>query len=121
MIRTLAITALLLCACEGGRTEKAYGAITGGDRNKGQELVEARHCGACHEIPGVRAAHGDLGPPLKGFARRTFIAGQIPNTPEHLVQWILDPHTQVPGTAMPTLGLQKDEARDIAAFLYTLN
>ncbi len=35
-------------------------------------------------------------------------------------RWLRDPAAFKPGTAMPDLGLGAQEARDIAAFLYTL-
>jgi cytochrome c1 len=54
------------------------------------------------------------------FGRRTFIAGEVPNTPDQLVRWLLDPKAIEAGTAMPNLGLSKQDARHIAAYLYTL-
>jgi cytochrome c1 len=56
-----------------------------------------------------------VGPPLLWWSRRTFIAGELPNTPENLVRWIRDPQAVEPHTAMPTLGLSDAEARDVAA------
>jgi cytochrome c1 len=61
-----------------------------------------------------------VGPPLTSFARRTYIAGEVPNTLEYLVRWIEMPQAIEPGTAMPNLGVTEDQARDIAAYLYTL-
>jgi cytochrome c1 len=34
--------------------------------------------------------------------------------------WIQDPNALSPGTAMPSLGIGPDEARDVAAYLYVL-
>jgi cytochrome c1 len=34
-------------------------------------------------------------------------------------QWIVDPHSVSPKTAMPVTGISIDDARDVAAFLYT--
>jgi cytochrome c1 len=48
------------------------------------------------------------------------IAGELPNSPENLVRWIKSPQSVEPGTAMPTLGLTDQQARDAAAYLYTL-
>jgi len=48
------------------------------------------------------------------------IAGELPNVPDNLVRWIMNPPAIEPGTAMPDLGLSKQQARDIAAYLYTL-
>lgn len=71
-------------------------------------------------IPGISGADGLVGPPVLLFGRRAVIAGQLPNTPENLVRWILDPPSIEPGTAMPDLGLTEAEARDVTAYLYTL-
>jgi cytochrome c1 len=62
-----------------------------------------------------------VGPPLLYFSERTFIGGEVPNTPDNLVQWIRSPQSIEAGTAMPTLGLSDQQARDVAAYLYTLH
>jgi cytochrome c len=61
-----------------------------------------------------------VGPSLSEFARRAYIAGEAPNTARALIQWIMVPQSIEPGTAMPTLGVGERQARDIAAYLYTL-
>ncbi len=91
-----------------------------GDAARGAIVIGRSGCGSCHEIPGVMQANGMVGPPLDHFARRTIIAGLLPNTPENLVHWIRDPQQVVPGNAMPDAGLDDRQARDIAAYLYTL-
>jgi cytochrome c1 len=65
-------------------------------------------------------ANGMVGPPLDHFARRTIVAGLLPNTPANLVLWIRNPQQVVPGNAMPAAGLDDQQAGDIAAYLYTL-
>jgi cytochrome c1 len=92
----------------------------GGQAERGKQLIAAYGCGSCHTIPGVDAARGLVGPPLTKFARRVYIAGEVPNTNRFLVQWITVPQSIEPGTAMPNLGVTEGEARDIAAYLYTL-
>jgi cytochrome c1 len=72
-------------------------------------------------IPGVRGAHGKVGPPLGDIASRTILAGQVPNTPRSMIAWIRDPQAIEPGTAMPNLHVTEPEARDMAAYLYTLH
>jgi cytochrome c1 len=116
------ICLMLLCAvltagCEGGRTTNA---IAGGDARRGVQVIGQFGCGGCHTIPGVRAANGVVGPPLMFFSRRTYIAGELPNTPDNLVRWVMDPPAVEPRTAMPKLGLNDQQARDVAAYLYTL-
>jgi cytochrome c1 len=68
----------------------------------------------------VRHANGLVGPPLLWWSRRTFIAGELPNTPENLVRWVRSPQSVEPHMAMPALGLSDQQARDVAAYLYTL-
>ena len=96
-------------------------ALTGGDPDRGKQALLRRPCGSCHEIPGVAGAKGRVGPPLTHFAGRAFIGGRVNNTPDNLVQWIRDPHTIDPQSAMPPMGVGEREARDIAAYLYTLS
>ena len=96
-------------------------ALTGGDPDRGRADIARRPCGGCHEIPGVAGARGHVGPPLEGFASRAFIAGRVNNTPQNLVQWIEDPHTVDKDNVMPPMGIGEAEARDIAAYLYTLS
>jgi hypothetical protein len=62
-----------------------------------------------------------VGPPLTSFANRSYIAGQLVNSPDNLIRWIMDPQGVEPGTAMPDLGVIPEVARDMAAYLYTLH
>ena len=90
---------------------------------EGKALFRA-NCASCHGLnaEGRPTGEGDqvAGPPLAGFARRAFIAGQFPNTPETLIDFLRDPPKLVPRTGMPDVGLTLDEARHVAAFLATL-
>lgn len=114
------IPLVFVCSCYGGRSDHGYAPPTGGDADRGASVIGSVGCGSCHTIPGIRDARGLVGPPLLWFARRTFIAGQLPNTPENLVRWVHDPQSVEPRTAMPRLGLSLQQARDVAAYLYTL-
>lgn len=91
-----------------------------GDAGRGAILINQQQCGSCHAIPGVPSADGMSGPPLRGFADRTMIAGVIANTPRNLVDWLRAPQAAVPGNAMPDMGLSRRQARDVAAYLDTL-
>lgn len=71
-------------------------------------------------VPGVTGADGLVGPTFHYWADRQYIAGRIHNTPDNLVSWIMSPQSIVPGTAMPDMGVTWGDARDMAAFLYTL-
>lgn len=119
------LPALLACGlalgCRGSSTARLdYRVSTGGDPERGEAVIRRVGCGSCHTIPGVRGASGVVGPPLYFFSRRTMIAGELPNTPENLVRWLRDPTGVERGTAMPNLGLTDPQARDVAAYLYTL-
>lgn len=100
----------------------ALGAPSVEDAARGRAILAsgAHGCAACHTIPGIRAPRGIVGPNLTGFARRPFIAGQLPNTPDVLIAFLQDPPAFVPKTGMPDLRLTADEARWIAAYLYTM-
>jgi cytochrome c2 len=94
--------------------------VADGDAERGRREIARLQCGACHDIPGLRAARGSVGPPLEGFARRVYLAGKWPNQPHRLVAWLRDPPAMAPRTAMPALVHDEQSARDIAAYLYTL-
>jgi len=96
------------------------GWMIGASKAAGARVIARVKCGVCHEIPGIPGAHGVVGPPLTGFARRSYIAGVLPNDPTRLVAWILDAPSLVPETLMPAQPLARREAQDAAAFLYTL-
>ncbi len=87
------------------------------DVERGRRLAEQYQCGTCHVIPGVNGAHGIVAVTLESVGQRSYIAGRIPNTREHLVRWIVEPAALVPGTLMPSMGVTPDDARDIAAYL----
>ena len=61
-----------------------------------------------------------VGPPLGTIAQRVFIAGVLPNEPDNMIRWIENPPGVDPKTAMPYMGVTPRDARDIAAYLYTL-
>jgi len=86
----------------------------------GARLIQQYGCGGCHTIPGVPRADGLVGPPLTRFGARSYIAGRLPNNAGNLSRWIQDPQAVEPGTAMPDLGVSGADARDIAAYLFTL-
>lgn len=94
--------------------------IAGGDAKVGKKLVEQYQCGSCHAIPDVAAARGTTGPNLEGFGRRSYVAGRFPNDADALTRWLVNPPAMKPGTLMPDLGISTDDARHMAAFLYTL-
>lgn len=115
----LGVLVLGVAGCTDSRRPDAA-AVIDGVPERGRLEIARLQCGACHEIPGVRAARGRVGPPLDAFARRVYVAGKFPNQPDYLVAWLRAPPGMAPLTAMPALVHDEQSARDIAAYLYTL-
>ncbi|HEY1464819.1 MAG TPA: hypothetical protein VGF44_15490 [Terriglobales bacterium] len=92
----------------------------GGDAHAGRVEIRKYGCETCHTIPGVPGAHGLVGPPLTGIGNRSYIAGELPNTPANLMHWIQHPHSVEVHTLMPEMGVTENDSRDITAYLYTL-
>ena len=115
-----AIVIAALAACSRDNVRREARQLTGGDPDRGVELIGRYGCGGCHTIPGMRGANAAVGPPLNRIASRTYLAGQIQNTPANMVRWIQHPRAVEAHTAMPEMGVTDGDARDIVAFLYTL-
>lgn len=115
-----AALALLLAAACHPQDERTARQLTGGDPSRGKAAIRAYGCGTCHTVPGVRGATGLVGPPLDNIGERVYLAGQLPNTPENMKRWIREPQSIENRTAMPNLGVSERDARDMAAYLYTL-
>jgi cytochrome c len=107
------------CSSEPQRYRQAA-RITNGDPHRGRDAILRYGCPQCHTIPGIRTAHGVVGPPLAGIAWRTYLAGELPNSPENMMHWIQHPQAVEQHTVMPEMGVSEDESRDITAYLYTL-
>ncbi len=122
MFRTpiLILLTIAVSGCAHHDTAALPEGTTSDSVNRGEHLLYAYNCGACHRIPGISEAKGTVGPPLRGFANRDYIAGSLVNTPENLVRWIKDPQQIESGTAMPKLGVTDEQAHDMGAYLYTL-
>lgn len=116
---TLALLGALAGCRRAGSVERRV-VIPGADAERGRVLAENYGCTACHIIPGVGGPGGTVGPPLVVWSRRVYIAGEAPNTPEYLIKWLENPQSIEPGTAMPMLGVSPRDARDMAAYLYTI-
>ena len=92
-----------------------------GDVDRGKLALGQYACQACHTIPGITSSSPHVGPPLKGLASRSLIAGKLANTPDNLVLWVRDPKAVKPLTAMPDMNVSELDARDMAAYLATLH
>jgi cytochrome c1 len=109
--------ALTACACS---PRRQVWTPPVGDAERGSLIFGRQACGTCHTVRGRLQSDGVAGPPLTGFASRSVIAGVLPNTPPNLVRWLKSPQSVTPGNAMPDVGLTEQQARDVAAYLYTL-
>jgi len=116
LIHLLLLTFLSACA-----QEKPPHGQTLGDAERGKVALQQYACTGCHVIPGVVGANSHVGPSLAGLAKRTYLAGVLPNTPENLIRWLKEPQKIAPLSAMPDLNVRDAHARDMAAYLYTLN
>lgn len=96
------------------------GVTNGGNPTAGKDAIRNYGCNTCHTIADVHDAVGVVGPSLNHWSNRNLIAGKLPNTPENLMHWIQQPHQVDPHTAMPEMNVTEDDARNIAAYLYTL-
>lgn len=113
---TLAMPLLTACGEQPPQTQ-----IAGADAERGREVIQAYGCIACHTVPGIPGPASNVGPPLAAFAKRAYIGGVLPNTPDDLVRWLRNPPAVDSRTAMPNVGLSEADARDVAAYLYTLH
>jgi cytochrome c1 len=113
---TLVVGVLAACSGEAGSRVR----VTGGSPELGAQAIKKYGCGSCHTIPGIKGATALVGPPLVHFSQRTYIAGELANSPDNLARWIEDPKGVEPQTAMPDLGVSAGEARNIAAYLLSL-
>jgi cytochrome c len=113
----LLFLSLLATAC-GDKASTMH--VAGGDPERGKETIQRYGCIACHTIPGMAGHGSNVGPPLAKMGLRAYVGGVLPNTPDDLVRWLRNPPAVDPRTAMPNLGISEAEAKDIAAYLYTL-
>ena len=113
------ILVLLISACSDHDTQWAA-EMTGGSPVRGAEAMRSYGCQSCHTIPGIRGAQALVGPPLSGIASRSYIAGVMSNTPAHMIEWLRNPPAVDSKTAMPNMNVTERDARDMAAYLYTL-
>ena len=84
-----AVLAAFLCAACDPHTPNYLAEVrrmTGGDPIAGRDKIRHYGCHGCHTIPGIAGADAMVGPPLTHWARRVYIAGELPNTPENLAR-----------------------------------
>lgn len=121
-IRGAALAGLLLglSACGDAPSPPGFLPVAGGDAERGHRLIHAYGCGTCHVVEGVRGARGNVGPRLVNYAQQNLLGGRYPNTPRVLVAFLINPPAFAPSSGMPVMGITEAEARDMAAYLYSL-
>lgn len=118
-IVVLALASAGLAGCNQSAAPSPW-TMAGADATRAPALMVSYGCNACHTIPGVANARGQVGPSLAQFGRRAYIAGSLRNEPDNLERWLRAPQSVLPGNAMPDTGVSGPDARDMAAYLYTL-
>jgi mono/diheme cytochrome c family protein len=109
---------MLLAACKPPPEERHPMAEASAER--GRAVIARVGCASCHTVPGIRWPEGQVGPSLHGFAASNLISGRLPNRPDVLAAYVADAPAVLPGTTMPAMPISEREARDVAAYLYTL-
>ncbi len=112
--------ALLINTANNPTSAMAKQSVPQGDPLQAPQAIQKYGCGSCHTIAGIAGAEGAVGPRLTHLSQRSFLAGELPNTPENLILWIQHPQQVKPGTAMPEMGVSDADARNIAAYLYSM-
>ncbi|MDB5915914.1 MAG: coxB [Massilia sp.] len=89
-------------------------------QKQGLQVFMRSTCAMCHTVAGTEAG-ARLGPDLTHLASRSTLAsGTLPNTPQHLASWILDPQRFKKGANMPATPLSAQELDALMAYLETL-
>jgi mono/diheme cytochrome c family protein len=92
-----------------------------GDAERGRATMRLYACRSCHLIPGLVGKAGvRVGPDLAEAGARRYIAGVLLNTPDNMARWLRAPQAVDPLSAMPDLGVDRQDAADMAAYLYSL-
>ena len=90
------------------------------EQRRGRELFMQSTCVTCHTIRGTDAG-SRVGPELTHVgSRMTIGAGTLPNTREHLQQWVSNPQQVKPGIRMPPSPLSRDELELVVTYLRSL-
>lgn len=90
-----------------------------GQLRTGQKIFMDR-CAGCHAIRGSDAA-GVQAPDLTHVgSRKQLAAGTLPNTPEHLLDWVQHAQQIKPDSLMPSIALSVQDATALSAYLATL-
>jgi len=84
---------------------------------RGQRVFNRESCAGCHAVRGTQAT-ATIGPDLSNFGERQWIGSlTVPNTPENLSRWIVEPDRVKPGNLMPPTALSPDDLAAVVAYL----
>jgi cytochrome c oxidase subunit II len=90
------------------------------EQQRGKDLFLASTCVTCHTIRGTTAG-SRVGPELTHVAsRQTIAAGTLPNTREHLGDWIRNSQAIKPGNRMPPNPLAGDDLQAVVSYIRSL-
>jgi cytochrome c oxidase subunit II len=90
------------------------------EHRRGRELFMQSTSVTCHTIRGTDAG-SRVGPDLTHVgSRRTVGAGTLPNTHEHIKQWVSNPQRVKPGIRMPPSPLSPDDLERVISYLRSL-
>jgi cytochrome c oxidase subunit 2 len=90
------------------------------EQRRGRDLFMQSTCVTCHTIRGTHAG-SRVGPDLTHVgSRMTIGAGTLPNTREHLQQWVTNPQQVKPGIRMPPSPLSRDDLELVVSYLRSL-
>ncbi|MER8590471.1 MULTISPECIES: cytochrome c [unclassified Mesorhizobium] len=121
VVLVAALAGILLYFEQSRRVEQKADNATGGVGARAIPIMMANGCAGCHTITGVPGAQGLVGPRLDAsLATRVYVGGVLRNRPENLIRWIRAAREINPHTAMPSTRISDQEARDVAAYLYSL-
>ncbi len=86
----------------------------------GRAAFLAESCINCHRVRGT-PARGSYAPDLTHLmSRQTLASGLVPNDPENLRRWILNPQQVKTGCLMPAFGLEAQRREAIVDYLLSL-
>ncbi|MEA2204898.1 MAG: cytochrome c oxidase subunit [Blastocatellia bacterium] len=101
------------------QTRTAIQAVTSSEQ-RGQQVFLSSTCVMCHAVNGTPAG-SNFGPNLTHIASRSMIAAAtLPNTRDHLVQWVTDSQAIKPGNKMPQNNLSAEDLNALLDYLGSL-
>jgi cytochrome c oxidase subunit II len=90
------------------------------EQQRGRDLFMGSTCVTCHTIRGT-AAGSRVGPELTHVAsRQTIAAGTLPNTREHLGEWIRNSQAIKPGNRMPPSPFAPEQLPAVLSYIRSL-